>query len=147
MENERIIFIDSNIWIYFFDQRTPEHPYIKDYLDEIYEESTFAVNVIVITEVIHYLVKQLGVPIAKDKWEIFSSMDFYCGDLNFEDLNSVFTELCNYTHIGIGGRDASIIAFLKENGLKKICTHDKAFKQIVDFEVIDPIPEDIKVKE
>lgn len=144
MEYERIIFLDSNFWIYLFDETTPEHPYIRKYFSEIYETSILAVNLIVMIEVIHYLVKRLGVPTAKKKWELFSTMALYYENLNFEDLDSIFSELCNYSHLGIGGRDATIISFLKSYNIKKICTHDKSFKQITEIEVIDPIPENLE---
>jgi predicted nucleic acid-binding protein len=94
-------------------------------------------------EVMHYLVKRLGTTIAKQKWDIFSSIDFVVGELVFEDLNPVFTELCKYTHTGIGGRDATILSFLNSNRITKICTHDKSFKKIQNLDIFDPIPENL----
>ncbi len=140
MEDQGIIFIDSNYWIYLFDQTTLEHPYIKDHFEKIYDSTKLAINVVVMVEVMHYLVKRLGVPLAKEKWELFSSMDFLGGNLEYGMLDDVFLELSNYVHTGIGGRDATILSFLKNNNIKKICTHDKIFKQIPELEVIDPIP-------
>ena len=140
METERIIFIDSNFWVYLFDQTTPEHTYVKECFGEIYDNYTIAVNTVIMIETMHYLVKKLGVPVAKKKWEIFSSIDFYFDNLLFEDLGSIFSELCDHTHLGIGSRDATILSFLKKKGIKKICTHDNAFKRISGLEVIDPIP-------
>ena len=69
-----------------------------------------------------------------------SSIDFLIGNLEFKGLDRVFEELSNYTHTGIGGRDATIISFMKSNNIKAICTHDKSFKRVPDLEVVDPIP-------
>ena len=143
MENKPIIFIDSNYWIYLFDETTDEHPYVKNHFDEIYDDSILAVNVVVMIEVMHYLVKRLGATLAKEKWELFSSIDFVIGNLDFEDLNSVFIEFSKYSHYGIGGRDATILAFLKSYSILKLCTHDKSFKNIPDLTIIDPIPDDV----
>ena len=138
-----IMFIDSNYWIYLFDKRTPEHPYIKKHFSSIYDSNQLAVNVVVMIEVMHYLVKRLGIPIAKEKWELFSSMDFISDDLTFQNLDDVFIELSKYSHVGIGGRDATILAFLSRANIKNICTHDKSFRNIPNIEVIDPIPENL----
>jgi len=143
MEDKPIIFIDSNYWIYLFDETTNEHSYVKNHFDEIYEDSILAVNVIVMIEVMHYLVKRLGATLAKDKWELFSSIDFAIGNLNFKDLDSVFVEFSKYSHYGIGGRDATIIAFLKSSNILNLCTHDKSFRNIPDLNIIDPIPDDL----
>jgi predicted nucleic acid-binding protein len=142
MEEYEIIFIDSNYWIYLFDQTATEHQYISAHFNELYDSVKLAVNVVVMIEVMHYLIKRLGPIIAKEKWELFSSMDFKIGNLQYRDLDNVFLELSNYSHLGICGRDATIIAFLKSNNIKKICTHDKAFKKIHELEVIDPIPKE-----
>ncbi|HDZ16747.1 MAG TPA: PIN domain-containing protein [archaeon] len=140
MEEKPIIFIDSNYWIYLFDQTTLEHKYIKDHFEKVYDSAKLAVNVVVMVEVMHYLIKRLGSSLAKEKWNLFSSMDFVIGNLEYNDLDSVFLELSNYTHTGIGGRDATILAFLKSNNITKFCTHDKSFKKIPDLEMIDPVP-------
>jgi predicted nucleic acid-binding protein len=142
MEDKPIIFIDSNYWIYLFDQTTDEHSFVKAHFEQIFNNTKLAVNLIVMIEVMHYLVKRLGTTVAKEKWELFSSMDFIVRGLEFEDLENIFSELCKYTHIGIGGRDATILDFLNSNKIFKICTHDKSFKKIPNLEIIDPIPLD-----
>ena len=143
METRPIIFIDSNYWIYLFDQTTLEHRFVKEHFNKIYEQSKLAVNVVVLIEVMHYLVKRLGSELAKEKWTIFSSMDFIIGNLEFEELDSTFLALCKYSHTGIGGRDATIISFLESHQITKLCTHDKSFRKIPEVEIIDPIPDDL----
>lgn len=144
MESRGIIFIDSNYWIYLFDKTTLEHPYVKKHFENIFEENELAVNVIVMVEVMHYLLKHLSAPLAREKWELFSSMDLIIGNLNYGMLNNIFSEFNTHLHTSIGGRDATILAFLKSNDIHKICTHDKSFRHIPYLEVIDPIPKRIK---
>ncbi len=143
METKPIVFIDSNYWIYLFDQTTIEHRYVRDHFDKLYDNSLLAINTVVMFEVMHYLVKRLGPTIAKEKWEIFSSMDFIMGNLEFDDLDLIFSVLCKYSHTGIEGRDATILSFIEKNQIKKLCTHDISFKRIPNIEILDPIPDDL----
>ncbi len=140
MENKPIVFIDSNYWIYLLDAATIEHIHIKNHFDKIYDNIRFAVNVVVLIEVMHYLVKRLGNQIAKEKWKLFSKIDFVYTDLVFEDLDFIFEELIKFSHTGIGGRDATILNSMRELNISKLFTHDKSFLKIPDIEVIDPIP-------
>ncbi len=139
MDQKPIIFVDSNYWIYLFDKTTDEHESVKKHFNNLYDEAVLAINTVVMMEVMHYLVKRLGSEIAKEKWDLFSSINFIVGNLEFEDLDTIFSILCKYSHTGIGGRDATILSFLEINQIQKICTHDNAFKKIPNLEIIDPI--------
>jgi predicted nucleic acid-binding protein len=140
METKPIVFIDSNYWIYLLDKTCDEHDYIVDHFRVLYDSSSLAINTIVMVEIMHYLIKRLGTTIAKQKWQLFSSIDFIVGNLEFEQLDRIFDVLSKFSHTGIGGRDASILSFMEDNNITKLCTHDKAFKKIPDIEIIDPIP-------
>jgi len=94
-------------------------------------------------EVMHYLVKRLGPTVAREKWQVFSSIDFIIGNLEFEQLDPIFTVLSKFSHTGIGGRDAAILSFMEAQNITKLCTHDKAFTQIPNIEIIDPVPNKI----
>lgn len=139
MDQKPIIFVDSNYWIYLFDKTTDEHESVKKHFNNLYDEAVLAINTVVMMEVMHYLVKRLGSEIAKEKWDLFSSINFIVGNLEFEGLDTIFSILCKYSHTGIGGRDATILSFLEINQIQKICTHDNAFKKIPNLEIIDPI--------
>jgi len=76
MEAKSIVFLDSNYWIYLFDKTTVEHQYVLEYFKNLYENVSLAINTVVMIEVMHYLVKRLGPTVAKEKWELFSSIDF-----------------------------------------------------------------------
>jgi predicted nucleic acid-binding protein len=43
--------------------------------------------------------------------------------------------LAKFSQIGIGGRDATILAAMEELEIKKLMTHDRAFKRIDSIEV------------
>jgi uncharacterized protein len=47
--------------------------------------------------------------------------------------------LARYSQTGIGGRDATILASMDMLGIKKLMTHDRAFKRIDQIEVVDPV--------
>ena len=52
-----------------------------------------------------------------------------------------------YSHRGIGGRDATILATAEKLGEKMIVTHDKVFRGLECLEVIDPVRIDPEVPE
>ena len=143
METIPIVFIDSNYWIYLFDKTCEEHTYIAEHFKDLYDNSSLAINTVVMIEVMHYLVKRLGPTVAKEKWQVFSSIDFIIGNLDFDQLDIVFEVLSKFSHTGIGGRDATILSFMEEQNISKLCTHDKAFKKIPNIEIIDPIPNEV----
>ena len=143
METKSVVFIDSNYWIYLFDKTCDEHAYIVDHFKALCDTSSLALNTVVMIEVMHYLVKRLGPTVAKEKWQVFSSIDFIIGNLEFEQLDPIFAVLSKFSHTGIGGRDAIILSFMKEQNITKLCTHDKAFTKIPNIEIIDPIPKEI----
>jgi predicted nucleic acid-binding protein len=42
-------------------------------------------------------------------------------------------------HIGLGSRDAAILACMRREKLLKLVTHDRAVSRVDSLEVIDPI--------
>ena len=142
MEKKSVVFIDSNYWIYLFDKTCDEHAHVVDHFKELYDSASLALNTVVMIEVMHYLVKRLGPTVAKEKWQVFSSIDFVIGNLEFDQLDPIFEVLSKFSHTGIGGRDATILSFMEEQNITKLCTHDKAFTKIPNIEIIDPIPKE-----
>jgi predicted nucleic acid-binding protein len=140
-----LIFIDSNIWCYYFDQRLPEHQLVREPIRKILLSSQEIVcNTIVIMEIAHYLVRHFGEKDARNKIEHFVNLrnlriiDFN-GKLMAESLDSLLTY--SYSH-GLGGRDSTIIASMNSQGIKTLMTHDDVFKRLSDktlYNVIDPI--------
>lgn len=140
-----MIFIDSNIWCYYFDQRLPEHQRVREPLREIILSSEELVcNTIVVMEIAHYLVRRFTEKEVKKKIEYFinlRNMKILGFDTKMmaESLDHIITY--GYSD-GLGERDATIIAAMNSHGIKTLMSHDDAFKRLSDkliFNVIDPI--------
>ena len=54
-----MIFIDSNIWCYYFDMSAGEHEIVSKRLEEALKREVL-MNTVVVMEVAHYLIKNLG---------------------------------------------------------------------------------------
>jgi uncharacterized protein len=134
-----MIFIDSNIWCYYFDNSAKEHGMVAEYIESIVKKEKIVMNNLVVMELAHYLIKNLGVVKGKEKISDMLGFPFLVVDFDYELLLKSVDMLAEYTHTGIGGRDASILATMKNLNIKKIITHDKAFKKIDFVEVIDPV--------
>lgn len=134
-----MIYVDANYWIYWFDQRLPEHKHVLKPMRTIIHEGII-LNVVTFMEVAHYFHH-----LPKEKFRrklhtiqnlttlTFIDLDLYLAELAFEQLTK-------HAKIGIGSRDSVILATMKATGTKKIVSHDEVFKKIEDIEVIDPIP-------
>ena len=140
-----MILVDSNVWIYYLDATLPEHEETVVVLEEIIEREEIAITVVVAIETIHYLFKRLGTNIGKKKAEIFLRYPFMMIDLTGDDMVHVAEILAETSHLGIEGRDASILVGMQREGIKTIITHDEAFKRTPEVEVVDPIGEKTKI--
>jgi predicted nucleic acid-binding protein len=138
-----MIFVDSNMWCYYFDQRLSEHKQVRESMREIIRTEKIACNTIVIMEVAHYVVRHFNEEEARKKITSLVNLrnlqilDFDRA-LMRESLESL---LEHYYAEGLGGRDATIVASLKSQDIKRIATHDAVFKRLAPkklFEVIDP---------
>jgi predicted nucleic acid-binding protein len=134
---ESLIFIDSNIWCYYFDRSAMEHDIVSEKLEQALNEGV-AINTVVEMEVAHYLIKNLGV-LGKKKMDVFLSFHMQVVDFDQYLAKRSIELLAKFSQTGIGGRDATILAAMEELGIKKLMTHDRAFKRIDSIEVVDPI--------
>ncbi len=139
-----MIFVDSNIWCYYFDQRLPEHNQILQPMREIIKSEEIACNTIIVLEVAHYIVRHFTEKTARKKIDNFVNLkNMNITDFNRQIMTQTLENLTEhaYTH-GLGGRDATVIATMKTRNIKKIFSHDNIFKRLSDklkIEVIDPI--------
>jgi len=62
---ESLIFVDSNIWCYYFDRSAQEHNAVSKSLEQVLDGGV-AINTVVAMEVAHYLIKILGSEGKKD---------------------------------------------------------------------------------
>jgi predicted nucleic acid-binding protein len=60
--------------------------------------------------------------------------------LDGELLDESLELLSRFTHAGIGGRDAPILATMARHRAKRILTHDDAFARVPGVEVVDRLP-------
>jgi len=134
-----MMLVDSNIWAYYFDKSLDEHKTVIRPLESAFKKDNVAVNATIVVETLHYLVKRLGPLVGGEKGRIFMTFGIPLFPLDSEVLKVTHQKLCKYTHLGIGGRDASILATMKIEGIKQIMTHDQAFKRIPELNILDPI--------
>jgi predicted nucleic acid-binding protein len=140
-----MLTIDSNIWAYYFDDQTLEHKYVVKPLEEALSTEEIAINTVIIMEVAHFLIKSLGPVAGKEKLKIFLSYAPTVTELTYEVALKAIDLLAEYSHLGIGGRDATLLASMEQLTTTKIMTHDEAFKHIPSIETIDPIPKQPRV--
>jgi uncharacterized protein len=135
---ESLIFVDSNIWCYYFDRSAQEHNAVSEKLEQVLDEGV-AINTVVAMEVAHYLIKSLGSDEGRSKMDVFLSYPMEIIDFNQYLARKSVDYLAKYSQTGIGGRDATILSSMEELETKKLMTHDRAFKRLDFIEVVDPI--------
>jgi len=133
------------MWCYYFDQRLPEHEYVREPMREIIKKEEIACNTIVVMEVAHYLVRHFPAEAARTKIDLFVNLEnMKIVDFTRQIMMEALENLVEYAYThGLGGRDATVIATLKLQRVNKILTHDKIFKRLATklaIEVVDPIP-------
>ena len=133
-----MLMIDSNVWAYYFDAESPEHKSVSPRVSRALKEEVL-VNTVVVMEVAHFLVKNLGPVLGREKLDVFFSFPIKVDELDAELVKASVDELCRYSHLGIGGRDATLLASMRRTSVDRIMTHDKAFKQVPDVKVFDPV--------
>ena len=130
--------IDSNIWAYYFDSDSPEHKFVVPEVRKALQEGTL-INTVVAMEVAHFLVKNLGPVLGKEKFDIFMGFPLEVDELDLELVKAAMNELCKYSHLGVGGRDAALLASMQRKHVDKLMTHDEALKRVPDVKAIDPV--------
>jgi len=134
-----MIFIDSNIWCYYFNKSAKEHKKVAKYVDIIIRKKEIVLNTLVVMEVAHFLIKNLGSVIGKEKIDQMLSFPFIVDDFYYRELLDSVKLLSIYTQTGIGGRDATILSTMKKLNIKELLTHDSSFKKINFITVVDPV--------
>jgi predicted nucleic acid-binding protein len=110
---------------------------------EIIKSEEIACNTVVVMEVAHYLVRHFKEETARRKIECFINLsNMQILDFNRQALTETVENLVAYAYAeGLGGRDATIIAAMKSQNIKKIVSHDDIFRRLakkLGLEVIDP---------
>jgi predicted nucleic acid-binding protein len=139
-----MLFIDSNIWCYYFDQRLSEHKKVKEIIREIIKSTEIVCNTIIVMEVSHYLVRHFDETTARKKIDFFINLqNMEIVDFNRQLMTEALECLIDHAYsYGLGGRDATIIATINLKSITKIVSHDDIFKRLASklkFEVVDPV--------
>jgi len=108
-------------------------------MEKVLGKEEIVMNTLVIIEISHFLIKNLGSIKGKQKTEDMLDFSFIIKDFDYHLLLDSVKMLSEYNHTGIGGRDATILVTMKNSGIEKLVTHDNSFKKIDFIEVIDPI--------
>jgi len=132
---------DANVWIYYFDGRLPEHEPVADTVDPILRERPLFTTTVLQMEVLHYLHRSLD---SQQHADEFLDVDRAAvASLRPEDVQRSNEILENFGDLGIGGRDATVVAAMERNGVSSLLTHDTALLQLGDelewLSVIDPV--------
>ena len=133
-----MLAIDSNIWAYSMDSTTPEHRRAARAVDRALEGDVL-VNTVIQIEVAHYLVKRLGAVAGKEAADLFLTFPLTVDGLDPALLRDALRLLARYSDVGIGGRDASLLASMERHGIARILTHDATFRRVDWVEVVDPV--------
>ncbi|MHA2250927.1 MAG: type II toxin-antitoxin system VapC family toxin [Candidatus Kariarchaeaceae archaeon] len=136
---EDVVFVDTNIWCYYFDQSAPEHESVSTHLERLFSTKKIIVNTIVVMEIAHYLIKNLGPIRGKEKVEKLLQSDLQIYDFSLSNMIVAINKLSEFSYTGIGGRDATILATMNELGIKQLLSHDSSFKKIDIIVVEDPV--------
>jgi predicted nucleic acid-binding protein len=97
------------------------------------------INTVVVMEVAHFLVKNLGPALGKEKLEVFLDFPMHVEELTLDLAREAAEELSRHSHLGIGGRDATLLASMRRRGVSKLMTHDEALKRVPNIKAVDPI--------
>jgi len=134
-----LIYVDANFWIYWFDERLPEHIYVTKPMRKAVSEG-IVLNISTLMEIAHYFrhLPPKEFQVKMDMLQALSTVTLV--DLNMNLAKLAFEHLKRYAQIGVGARDSVILATMDIMGIKRIATHDEVFKRIKALEVIDSIP-------
>jgi len=139
-----MLFIDANIWCYYFDARHPEHEQVKIFMRQALLSERLAVNTLIVIEVAHYLNRNLSRDDARKRTENLLTLEnLHVHDFDREQLLKSLDLLNRYSSShGLGGRDATIISTVKSQGIDCLVTHDRALEHVAKLEsvdVVDPV--------
>ena len=131
-------YVDANYWIYWFDERLPEHEFVDDAMQAAIQGAV-VVSTVTLMEVAHYF-RTLQPKVLGEKMKMITNLStLSLVDFSSTIMHSSINFLSTYARVGLGSRDCVILATMKTSGSVVLLTHDKAFKKVNDIKVIDEI--------
>ncbi len=130
--------MDTNYWIYWFDERLPEHDSVDDVMQRTIQNDV-VVSTVTLMEVAHYF-KMIPPDILNEKMRMIADLStLSLVDFTSTIIQSSINLLSIYGPTGLGSRDCVILATMKSVGSKTLLTHDQSFKKVKEIKVIDEI--------
>jgi len=139
------ITIDSMIWVYNFDPKAPESKNVRKWLygkQGALEQYSIVLNTLIPLEVLHSMSKKKTIDYTtafNATLGIVALKKVVLIDFDSNLLSGTMTILGEYKKYGIGGRDASILATMKDQNVERIASHDKNLLMISHYHRIDPV--------
>jgi len=141
------MFVDSNIFCYYLNADSEHHEVVASSLEERIEQQDLHTSVVVLMEVSHFLVNHLGPVKGTERMEDLLTVSLTVHDFDYARLTTGVDQLARHAPQGIGGRDAAILATMREDGITTILTHDRAFRAVDEIEVVDPVEDANRLEE
>lgn len=133
-----MITIDANLWIYYIDRGLPEHDRVRPEIRALLG-TPLLTNTTLQMEVAHYLTRRFGPVQGGALLDAFLAIPFRVDALDEDAGRRAMELLKRHAHLGIGGRDATILAAMQRHGSTELWTHDDALKRVPGVTVSDPV--------
>ena len=133
------LIVDTNIWAYYFDRDSPEHRSVVAPVEKALRSDQIAINTIIVMELAHFLVKNLGPVDGGERLGVFLRFPLIVSEFDFRSALDSVEMLKRYSQLGVGGRDATVLALMSRSKIVRIMTHDEALKKVDWLEAIDPV--------
>jgi predicted nucleic acid-binding protein len=130
--------IDTNVRARYFDRDAPEHESVVGPVEEALRSERVTIDTIIVMEVSHFLIKNLGPVEGGEKVRIFLRFPLAVSDFDYRDPLEAIEMLKRYSRLGVGGRDATLLALMDRAKIKRMMTHDEALKRVDWLDVVDP---------
>jgi predicted nucleic acid-binding protein len=137
--------LDTDVWVYFFDAECPEHDQVVTPVRSLLQNQPLFSTTVLQMEVVHYLHTQLAD--SSDPIRQFLELeDVTVAEPTTDDVTAGVSLLDSHGNVGIGGRDATVVAAMDRHGVTTLWTHDSGLSKLGErldwLEVVDPVTAD-----
>lgn len=141
--------LDANVWVYYFDADLPEHDPVRGPVGALLSEAPLFVTTVLQMEVIHYLTNQLAD--GREAVDRFLRVeDTTVAELTREDVRTAAELLHEHDGVGVGGRDATVVAAMDRHDVTTLWTHDAGLERLgtrLDWlTVVDPVADSVDLE-
>lgn len=134
-----MILLDSNVWIFFLDDRVPEHDAVKKRVPGLVSRDRILLPSHVALEVVHYIMRR-GTGKREETARDFLASDCETHPLDAATVGQAASLLRQHFVAGIGGRDAAVLAVARAREAR-LATADRALARVartMGLDVVDP---------